>query len=263
MVICKEKHQQRLRAIIEEVLQVERISVDQLSDALGVSPATIRRDLALLDNGGLLRRDHGGVTAIEPLFYEAFAHDSSFQDQVHRQSQEKKRIGMAAAELIQDGETVALGAGTTTTQVARSIPFQRKVTVFTNAINVAMELARRKKFDVVLSGGALRGAWFSLVGTEAIESAKKSFYDKLFIGVSGISLEAGLTDFHSEEASVNRALLAQTRRRIVVADHTKFSVVATSAVGALDAVDLIITDTGLPEESARLFLERGVSIRRV
>ncbi len=262
-VITNQNHQARLRGILDALVQSERISIDQLRDRFGVSGATIRRDLALLQRQGLLQRDHGGAICIEPLLYEAFAHDSSFQAQVQQQAREKKRIAAAAAGLIQDGDTVALSAGSTTTQVARSIAFHARVTIVTNAVNMAMELARRKNFNVVLTGGAMRGVWFSLVGPDAVESARRMFYDKLFMSVSGISVEAGLTDFHPEEAAVNRALLAQSRQKIVVADHTKFSVVATCAVGTINDVDMIITDTGLSDDATKPFLGRGAHIRRV
>jgi len=258
-----EQRQARLQAILEVLVQAERISVERLSASFHVSPSTIRRDLMLLQKQGLLRRDYGGAASVEPLFYEAFAQDSSFQEQVSRQSQEKRRIGAAAAELIADGETVAFSAGTTTTQVARSIPFRRRITVFTNAVNMAMELGRRKHLNVALTGGAMRGAWFSLVGPTAVEIAQRMFYDKLFLGVGGISLEAGLTDHHPDEAAVNRVLIAQSRQKIVVADHTKFSVVAKYVLGSLESFDLIVTDTGLSEQDAAPFLDRGIKIRRV
>jgi DeoR/GlpR family transcriptional regulator of sugar metabolism len=258
-----EHRQARLQSILEVLVQAERISVEKLSESFDVSPSTIRRDLMLLQKQGLLRRDYGGAASVEPLFYEAFALDSSFQEQVSRQSQEKRRIGAAAAELVADGETIAFSAGTTTTQVARSIPFRRRITIFTNAVNMAMELGMRKHFNVVLTGGAMRGAWFSLVGSMAVEVAQRMFYDKLFLGVSGISTEAGLTDHHPDEAAVNRVLIAQSRQKIIVADHTKFSVVAKYALASLESADLIITDTGLSEEEAASFLDRGINLRRV
>jgi DeoR family transcriptional regulator, aga operon transcriptional repressor len=258
-----EQRQTRLQAILEAVVGTERVSVDDLSAAYGVSAATIRRDLMLLEKQGLLRRDHGGAIPVEPLFYEALAQDSSFQEQIKRQAVEKKRIGLAAAELIQDGETVAFSAGTTTTQVARSIPFQRRITVFTNGVNMAMELGRRANLTVVLTGGTMRGAWFSLVGPAAIEAAQRMIFDKLFLGVNGVSIEAGLTDFHVDEAAVNRVLIAQSRQRIIVADHTKLGVIATCVVSQLACIDLLITDDGADPEKIRALIGARVKVRQV
>lgn len=245
---------------MEELNRAERIAVEELSAQYGVSPATIRRDLLLLDQQGLLRRDRGGAVLVEPLFYEVFAHDSSFQEQVERYAAKKKRIGRAAAELIQDGETVAFSAGTTTSQVARCIPYDKQVTVFTNGVNMAMELGRRKNLNVILSGGLMRGTWFSLVGPATIEAAQRMIFDKLFLGVNGISAELGLTDFHTEEAAVNRAMLAHGRQVIVVVDHTKFDTLGTSIVGSLQKVNKIITDTGASPEKIRPFTEAGIDV---
>lgn len=186
-----------------------------------------------------------------------------FQEQIKKESAEKRRIGIAAAEMIQDGETIAITPGTTTTQIARSIPLNRRTTLFTNAVNMAMELGRRNNLTVMLTGGVMRGAWFSLVGPAATESAQRVICDRLFLGINGIAIDSGLTDFHPEEAAVNRAFIERARRRIVVADHTKFSVVASHIVANLSLVDMIITGTETSEEQVRPFVERGIDVRRV
>ena len=258
-----EPHHRRLHAILELLARSERVLVDELCSQFESSPATIRRDLKILEQQGLLIRDHGGAVPIAPLFYGAFAEDSSFQEQVLRQHGEKKRIALAAAELIQDGETVTIGAGTTTTQVARSISFSKRVTLLTNAVNMAMELGRRGNLTVRLTGGVMRGSWFSLVGSDAIESAQRMIVDQVFLSVSGITPEAGLTDFHPEEAAVNRTFLAQARKRIIVADHTKFSVLASHVVASLTNVDMIITGTEALDEQVQPYLDMGIEVRRV
>jgi DeoR/GlpR family transcriptional regulator of sugar metabolism len=131
-----------------------------------------------------LRRTHGGALPIEPLFYEPFRHDRSFQDQVGKFADEKRRIAMAAAEFISPGDTIAVTAETTTTEVIRSLSGLRGITVITNTVNVAMELSARKDIDVFVTGGHLRGDWFSLVGPAAIASIKNLFVDVLFVGVN-------------------------------------------------------------------------------
>jgi len=133
--------QQRFNAILSGLQESGSVAVDELSDQLGVSVVTIRRDLDVLEQKGLLRRTHGGAASIEPLFYEPFKKDRSFQEQVERQAAEKRRIGRAAAALINPGETIAITPGTTTAEIIRGIPFNSKITVVTNTANIAMELS--------------------------------------------------------------------------------------------------------------------------
>src|SRR5262245_52126293 len=189
--------------ILRALQQSGSVSVDDLSEQLGVSIATVRRTLQELEGRGLLRRTHGGATSLEPLLYEPFRHDSSFQEQFERQRDEKRRIALAAADLIQDGESISLTAGTTTTEVVRSIRHRRGITVVTNTVNVAMELSQRKDLDVFVTGGQLRGDWFSLVGAAAMRSMARFFVDKAFIGVNGIDAGQGLTCHNPDEAEIN------------------------------------------------------------
>lgn len=254
---------ERLQAITEMALRAERITVEELSMRMGVSAATIRRDLQSLQRQGVLRRDHGGAATVEPIAYDSFAQDSSFQKEAGLHIEEKRRIAVAAASLVEDGDALAMTAGTTVTQVARSIPFNRRVTIFTNAVNIAMELSCRQNVTLRLTGGALRGAWFSLVGSEAVASAQQFIADKLFISANAVSAQLGLMDFHVEEAAVNRVLMAHARQRIVVADHTKFGATAPCVVGDAGLIDVIVTDTQTPELELAPFRERGVKILQV
>src|SRR5262250_2695559 len=157
----------RRERILRELPQAGSISVEQMCSLLSVCVACVRRDLQESEDRLLLRRTHGGAVSIEPLFYEPFRHDSSFQEQIERHAEEKRRIALAAADMVRDGETIALTAGTTTTEVVRSIRNRRGVTVVTSTINVAMELTKRKDLEVFVTGGFLRGDWFSLVGPAA------------------------------------------------------------------------------------------------
>src|ERR687894_1256209 len=130
----------RAQFILQELLRTGKVSVGTIAKRLKVSTATIRRDLAELEGRGLLRRSHGGALPIQPLLYEPFRHTSYYHEQERQRGAEKRRIGLAAAELVVDGEFLAIGAGTTATQVARSICLHKGLTVLTNAVNVAMEL---------------------------------------------------------------------------------------------------------------------------
>jgi len=252
----------RATAIVEEVLRRGEVSVEALAGRLSVSPATVRRDLAALEKQGLLRRTHGGVTAVSPVAYEAFRHDSTFQEQEGRHADEKRRIGLAAAELVKDGETIGLTPGTTATQVARSLRHRRGITVVTNTVNVAMELCNREDLSVYVTGGFLRGGWFSLVGASAARGASELFLDRIFVGVNAIEAERGLTCLHPDEAAINRALVAQARQRIVVADHSKLGQVVPCLICPTREVHMLITDAGASDEDVRPFEELGIEVRR-
>ena len=186
-----DKQQVRLTRILTELQKSGSVSVEGLSAELEVSLVTIRRDLDTLENQGILRRTHGGAVSIEPLFYEPFRNDRSFQAQVEKFADEKRRIGRAAAALIAEGEVIALTPGTTTTEVIRGIPLNHKITVVTSTVNVAMELSKRKDLQVFVTGGHLRGDWFSLVGPSAAQSLSHVLVHTLFIGADGVD------DLHS------------------------------------------------------------------
>jgi DeoR family transcriptional regulator of aga operon len=252
----------REAAIIREVLREGEVSVEALSTRLGVSLATVRRDLARLEREGLVRRTHGGARSASAVAWEALSFDSSFREQEVRHAEEKRRIGLAAAELVRDGETVGLTPGTTATQVARSLRHRKGITVVTNTVNVAMELCDREGLTVLVTGGYLRGGWFSLVGAPAAAAVRDVFLDKAFLGVNAIHAERGLTCLHPEEAAINRALAAQARERIVVADRSKLGRVARCLICPTSEVHVLITDEDASDEDVRPFLDRGIEVRR-
>jgi DeoR family transcriptional regulator of aga operon len=257
------KANSRADRILQELRRKGSVSINGLCSILDVSIATARRDLRDLEQQGFLRRTYGGAISIDPLFYEAFRHDSSFQEQTGRHADEKRRIALAAAELVKDGETIALTAGSTTTEVVRHIRNRQGVTVVTSTVNVAMELSKRKDLEVFVTGGFLRGDWFSLVGPAAEHAMSQVFVDKAFLGVNGIDAERGLTSDNPGEAAINRVIVNQARERIVVADYGKLGAVATYRWCGVEQVNLLITDAGASDAAIAPFLERGIEVRRV
>src|SRR5215204_4234994 len=254
--------ERRAQAILQELLCAGKVSVRSLAKRLKVSAATIRRDLGELEARGLLRRSHGGALPIQPLLYEPFRHTSYYHEQERQRGAEKRRIGLAAAELVADGDFLAIGAGTTATQVARSISLHKGLTVLTNAINVAMELSHREDLKVIVTGGFLSGDWFALVGPGAIHSVSEIFVDKVFIGVDGIHVDYGLTTNYPDQATIHRAMMRQARRKIVVADHRKLGVTASALICRIDSVDVLITDRGATDDALAPFLARGIEVRK-
>ncbi|MBS1806081.1 MAG: DeoR/GlpR transcriptional regulator [Acidobacteria bacterium] len=239
------------------------VSVDDLSRDLGVTVVTIRRDLDLLEQKGLLSRTHGGAVPIDPLFYEPFKKDRSFQAQLQRQASEKRRIGLAAANMIVEGETIAVTPGTTTVEIIRGIPLNSKITVVTNTANIAMELSKRKDVNVFVTGGHLRGDWFSLVGPTAARSLENLMIHTVFIGADGIDAQWGLTCLNSDEADLNGTMVAHSRRHIAVVDHTKFGVVANFRICPTNVLKALITDKGATREMIAPFQKMGIEVIRV
>jgi DeoR family transcriptional regulator of aga operon len=248
----------RVELILQELLRDGRVSVDSLAKSFNVSAATIRRDLTDLERQGLLRRNHGGAVTVAPMLYEAFRHVSSFQEQEQECVAEKRRIGLAAAGLITDGEIIAIGAGTTTTQVARSIRHRKAITVVTNAVNIAMELSHLPDIKVCMTGGYLSGDWFAVVGDMAQRNVSEIFVDKVFIGVDGIHSEHGLTTNYPDQAAIHRTMMRQARQRIVVADHRKIGLVGTSLIWPAADIDILVTDKATTDEAMAPFAEKKI-----
>jgi len=249
--------------ILDQLLRQGSITIEEICEEAGVSLATARRDLRQLEQQGRLRRNYGGAVSIEPLLYEQFRHASSYREQIEKHAEEKRRIALAAARLIEDGDTVVLTSGTTTNQVTRSIPAGREVTVVTSTVNVAMELTNRRGVSVFMPGGLLHGEWFSLVGPATMQSLSSIFPDKAFIGANGIHAIHGVTAYHPDEAAINCIMVRQSRQKIVVVDHSKLGVVATHLICPLDQISLIITDTEAAPEAVAAFTNKGIEVRQV
>jgi DeoR family transcriptional regulator of aga operon len=263
IVQSREKQQQRVNTILTSLQETSSVTVDDLAEQLRVSVVTIRRDLDLLEQQGLLRRTHGGAVSIEPLFYEPFKKDRSFVAQVERQANEKRRIGRAAAALITAGETIAITPGTTTAEIIRGLPLNSKITVVTNTANIAMELSKRKDISVFVTGGHLHGDWFSLVGPTAIRSLENMLIHTMFVGADGIDPEWGLSCFSSDEAELNATMVRHARRHIAVVDHTKLNVVANWRICESSTIKTLITDTGATDEMIAPYQKLGIEVLRV
>ncbi len=259
----KDEINRREQWVLERLLKTGAVSVDEICSEFTVSVTTARRDLEALEQRGRLRRTHGGAISVEPLLYEAFAHVSSYREQIEKFADEKRRIALAAAELIDSGDTIALTPGTTTTQIMRAMPPRKSFMVVTNTVSVAMELTNRPDISVFVTGGFLHGGWFSLVGETAIEAMRHIFVDKLFIGANGLHPEHGATAYHPEEAALNSVMVQQAREKIVVVDHSKLGVLATYRFCPIQDVNRLITDTGATGEMLSGFVGKGIDVRRV
>jgi DeoR family transcriptional regulator of aga operon len=247
----------RLSAILEQLASDGAVGVTDLVERLGVSAATARRDLQLLQEQRMLNRTHGGAVAHDvlyelPLRYKAARHQV-----------EKKRIAAEAATRVVDGAVIGLSGGTTTTEVARSIVDRRGITVVTNALNIAGELAIRADLKLVVTGGTARTESYELVGPVAEQAMERLNLDVAFVGVDGIAVGAGLTTHHEVEAHTNRSMIGRARRVVVVTDSSKLGRVAFAQICPVGEVDELITDDGAAPDVVRELTEAGVAVTLV
>jgi DeoR family transcriptional regulator, aga operon transcriptional repressor len=254
----------RSEQIIKLLLRTGSATIDEILAEAGSSAPSIRRDLARLENRGLIKRTHGGATLVEPLLYEPFRYDSSFLAREQRHAAEKRRIGLAAAELVQPGESVGLTAGTTTTHIGRSLRHRENIKVITNAINIGMELCNQPGIRTFLTGGVVPWAWsFSLTGSAALSFLDDVYLDKVFLSVTGLDADRGATTLETEEALVFRKMLKQSKQVIVVADASKLGQVSPAFICPAGDIHILITSASATDENIAPFEQLGIRILRV
>jgi DeoR family transcriptional regulator, aga operon transcriptional repressor len=237
----------RIAKILERLDQSGNVDVPGLAEHFGVSLATIRRDLQMLEEQRLVERTHGGAVALD------VAHELPVRYRTSHQHAQKRDIARVAVSRIPLGAVVGLTGGTTTTEVARQLAVRDSLSVVTNALNIAAELALRPKFKVVVPGGVARPQSFELVGLWSEQALRGINIGVAVIGVDGADAEAGLTTHDEIEAQTNAALLARARHVIVVADASKLGRVHLARIAGLDQVDELITDANAaPDDLARL-----------
>jgi DeoR/GlpR family transcriptional regulator of sugar metabolism len=245
---------QRQTFILERIREDGGVRVAELARDLNVSDMTVRRDLELLHNRGLVEKVHGGATALpgSALFEPGFAAKSALQEP------EKEAIAEAAVGLVNPGTAIGISAGTTTYALSRRLIDVPGLTVVTNSVPVADVLHRAGRTDqtIILTGG-VRTPSDALVGPFAVAALRTIHVDLVFMGVHGIDPHSGFTTPNVLEADTNRALVESGRRLVVVADHTKWGVVGISSIARLNEADTVVTDAGL-EDAARELLRAEV-----
>ncbi len=255
-----QKTEKRAKEILYLLLHQGKTSVEQLAEHFQTSSTSVRRDLARLERQSLVHRTRGGAM-LAGQTYEPFRFDATFTERENRFQREKQLIGMKAATLIGDGETIGLTAGTTTTQVARALRGHKDLRVLTNAVNIGLELSAAEGPQTTLTGG--RMIWpgaFSLTGPAALETIQGFVLDRILLGVTGIDVEHGATMIEIEEAAVSRVMVRQAREVIVVADSSKVGMTSRAVICGIQKINVLITDHGIPGD-ARAELERhGVRI---
>jgi DeoR family transcriptional regulator, fructose operon transcriptional repressor len=246
--------EERKQRILETLNRDRVVKVSELSALLRVSEASVRRDLQELEESGLLKRTHGGAITNTSATFEP-----SLAEKEDRYRAEKAAIAGIAVEMIQEGDTIILDSGSTTLQIARQLKQRRNITVVTNSMNIALELAA-SSVELVLTGGLLRPKILSQVGPITENTLAGLHVDKLFLATNGIDLEGGLTTPNLLEAQTKKAMLRSAAEVIVVADHSKFGRTAFSHVCDLNQVHCLVTDGAAPAQYLSALEEQGVRV---
>ena len=230
---------------ILEILRVElSVRGSRLGELLGVSEMTIRRDLDSLELQGVVERTHGGAVFRQERVVGRFHYNSAVQENLR----EKQRIARRAADMIEPNDIIFLGEGTTCAQMIRYVDSGMHFTIFTNNLGVISEI-EDKTGDLILLGGAYNHTTRALAGPLTMEMISQVNVTKLFLGVDGFSLNAGLTTPNLEMATVDRSMIRHTRGKVIVmADHSKFGLVAEIVITPIKNIDVLITDRKIPDD---------------
>lgn len=247
--------QERRQHIFKAIEASGVASVRDLAQRFDVSMITIMRDLQELEQEGLIRRVHGGAISVRGASYEP-----PFSARESQLSPEKQRIALKAVELVADGDSIILDVGTTTLEIARALKGKRNLTVLVTNLRAALELASQPAIQVIVIGGKLRSSELSMIGHLAEQTLRTFQVDKAFIGVGGVTVSHGLTEFNFDEAGTKRTMIERARQAIVVADHTKFGKIMLTQVAPLSDVSLLITGSELDEEQKHELEEAGVAL---
>ena len=253
-MLAEERRQRLLNYVSEHGVA----QIGELCQTLSVSEATVRRDLNRLEGDGIIRRVHGGAAMRQMDEGEPPALQRATEQYVA-----KHLIGRAAADLVSDGETIVLTSGTTTEAMTAHLGAKKDLTVITNAINVAYQLARFPHIAVIVLGGSLRHSEMSLLGHLTEEALGELRADKVFHGTYGLDPDEGLTGTYLLEVRTDRRLMQVGREVIILADHTKFTQRGPVRLAQIGVVSTVITDSRTPEKDVNRLHERGIRVIQV
>lgn len=252
---------ERQEHIVRIVEEHGRARVSDLAAQFRVSAVTIRKDLVALESEHRLVRTHGGAIAMDRSRPEL-----SFDIRERLQADEKSRIGAAGAALVHDGESLVMDASTTALSVARHLKSRggwSQLTVITNGLRLASELAGHPGITVLMLGGRVRWEALSVVGQLGDGLFSRINVQKAFLGAAGFTLEAGLADATDEEAQIKRSMVAAAREVIAIVDHTKWERTAFATFCPTDQISIVLTDDEAPDVMVRALNGRGVQVRLI
>ncbi len=248
--------EERREYILNQVKRTGSVNAIDIAKTLDISETTIRRDLNRLGNKNLIRRTYGGALAIIPVGSEM-----KFDIQREKYINEKKRIGLTASRLIEDGDVILLEAGTTGFQTAVNITHIKNLTVLTNSCDIASALIKTNPdFNIILSGGVLKKDTRSLIGPIADLTFSNINVDKAFIGVTGIDLEKGITATDPIEAQTKKKIIKSAKSVIALCDHSKFRHISINFVSHVNKIDILITDSAGDKEFIKKIMNKDIEV---
>lgn len=251
-------NEERRRAILDLLSRQGRVLVTELARHFETSQVTIRKDLDGLHAHGMVHRTHGGAL---PSRHGALE-DPTLREKEKLHRQKKLRIAGSAASMVREGQVIILDSGTTTTAIARALRSFQNLTIITNAVNIAAELAGTA-VEVILTGGTLRKNSFSLVGPIAEETLRRLNADLLFLGVDGFDVHYGLSTPNLLEAKVNRVMVEVAKRTVAVCDSSKFGRRSLSLIVPTSALQEVITDRGAPKSDLSVLKQARIEVTLV
>ncbi len=249
---------ERQELITQFIEKNQRVTIDQLRAQFSISPATARRDLEILAEQGKIQRFHGGAMANQHA-----PPDLPTLQRASEQAEAKKRIGKAAAALIDEGDVIFLGSGTTTLEVARHLVDHKNLTVITNSLLVMNTLIDAQGVTLIALGGVLRRSELSFMGHLAELTLSEVRPAKVIMGVFAIDINGGITNKYLPETSTGRAIIKAGRELIVVADHTKFGQISAGLLASINVVNTIVTDSLLNPEIEKQLLALDKKVIKV
>ncbi|MBQ4507145.1 MAG: DeoR/GlpR transcriptional regulator [Firmicutes bacterium] len=252
-MLKKERQDHILRMVQEQ----DMVKIKDLTALFDASVITIRRDLDELESRGLIKKVYGGAVLVKQK--EQARVQPFFVTRIGRHHEEKRKIGIAAAEMVRENETIMLDIGTTALEIAKALKNRENITVLTSSLPVLNELAG-SRLSVFSLGGQLRGNELALCGGLALNAINEFCIDKAFVGAGGITLKNGITDYNRESAELCSAVVQRAAETIVVTDSSKFGRDASSVIGLLSSVDVVMTDSGIPEEYRCALNDMGVKL---
>lgn len=244
----------RREYILNKLEKDHSVKIQELSKEMKVTRETIRRDLYQMESDGLIKKIHGGAILETP------NRETNYEKRKSECSEEKQRIAKIAAAYIEEGDSIYLDYGTTTLALAKEIVKMENITVVTNTIPIVNLLLSNEKIDLIIPGGIVRYNETSLSGPFAINNIKDINVTLGFFGCSGIDIKAGITTHNIDENLVSKEMIRHSQTSIVLADHTKFGIVAFNKTTSIDDIDIIITDRVLSEAEAISIIDSGANL---
>jgi DeoR family transcriptional regulator of aga operon len=246
---------ERHQLILEELRKKKHVKVLDLCEFLDVSAVTIRKDLKLLEEKGLLYRTHGGASLENP-----YINEKPIQEKEKIYIEEKSNIAEAASRLIKENDSIMIASGTTVQQLAKTIQPRKKLNVITSSLIVALELIKHQEIDVIQLGGNIRHSSSSVIGHYAQHILSNISCNQLFLGVDGIDLEYGCTTTSLEEAILNKKMIDCVQKTIILADSSKFGKRSFGRICGLEDINEIITDEHLSLSIKERLIEIGIKV---